>query len=237
MDARCVSLLREEGADRQFGVTIPTDATIALLVTLELPDQTTSAGAFEEIGRFRDLDSALARFCRTLDAAGVLDHVEIAVPGDAARASQLLALREAVPAAVNARVGRAKTSIDRRIQKTAADMIVPFDPLRDLMQLYDEEFARRGLDAAILGPHLGWQPSPQRDPALDRGCRSRANRRFACLGARSSASADRPLAEHGVGRNPVKQALLRELYGDEGIREMRAAGRKALTLTTSLQLV
>ena len=31
-----------------------------------------------------------------------------------------------------------------------------------------------------------------------------------------------PLAEHGVGRNPVKQALLRELYGERGIEEMRA---------------
>ena len=30
-----------------------------------------------------------------------------------------------------------------------------------------------------------------------------------------------PLAEHGVGRNPTKQALLRELYGEEGIAQMR----------------
>ena len=34
-----------------------------------------------------------------------------------------MALREAVPAGVNARVGRAKRTIDRRIAKTAADMI------------------------------------------------------------------------------------------------------------------
>jgi hypothetical protein len=31
-----------------------------------------------------------------------------------------------------------------------------------------------------------------------------------------------PLAEHGVGRNPVKQALLRHLYGELGIKQMRA---------------
>jgi FAD/FMN-containing dehydrogenase len=30
-----------------------------------------------------------------------------------------------------------------------------------------------------------------------------------------------PLAEHGVGRNQVKQQLLRELYGDAGIDAMR----------------
>jgi len=31
-----------------------------------------------------------------------------------------------------------------------------------------------------------------------------------------------PLAEHGVGRNPVKQELLRQLYGDAGLDAMRA---------------
>jgi D-lactate dehydrogenase (cytochrome) len=30
------------------------------------------------------------------------------------------------------------------------------------------------------------------------------------------------LSEHGVGRSAVKQALLRQLYGDRGIEEMRA---------------
>src|SRR5438105_2817610 len=34
-----------------------------------------------------------------------------------------------------------------------------------------------------------------------------------------------PLAEHGVGRHPVKQALLRGLYGDAGIEQMRAVKR------------
>ena len=31
-----------------------------------------------------------------------------------------------------------------------------------------------------------------------------------------------PLAEHGVGRNQVKQQLLRRLYGSAGIDAMRA---------------
>jgi len=34
-----------------------------------------------------------------------------------------------------------------------------------------------------------------------------------------------PLAEHGVGRNPTKQQLLRAMYGDEGIEQMRAVKR------------
>jgi FAD/FMN-containing dehydrogenase len=34
-----------------------------------------------------------------------------------------------------------------------------------------------------------------------------------------------PLAEHGVGRSPLKQALLGEFYGAGAIAEMRAVKR------------
>src|SRR5206468_2205768 len=54
MDARCLALLREDGADRANGVTIPDGTVMALLVTLELPPGTSSERAFEEIGRARD---------------------------------------------------------------------------------------------------------------------------------------------------------------------------------------
>src|SRR3954463_4214745 len=151
MDARCLAVLREERADRAGGGTIPETSTTALLVTLELPLATDPSRAFDEIGRARDADAPdtpLIRFCRMLDVAGVLDRIDIAVPGDAARQQQLLSLREAVPAGVNARVGRSKQSIDPRIAKTAADMIVPFERVGEVMAIYDEQFRRRGLDAA-----------------------------------------------------------------------------------------
>ena len=34
-----------------------------------------------------------------------------------------------------------------------------------------------------------------------------------------------PLSEHGVGRHPVKQELVRRLYGDEGVDAMRVTKR------------
>jgi len=34
-----------------------------------------------------------------------------------------------------------------------------------------------------------------------------------------------PLAEHGVGRSALKQRLLRDMYGEEGIEQMRAVKR------------
>jgi D-lactate dehydrogenase (cytochrome) len=223
MDARCLALLREDGADRQFGVALP-PAAIALLVTLELPPDTTSAQAFDEIGRFSVVDTPLARFCRALEAEGVLDRVEIAVPGDDARAAQLLGLREAVPAAVNARVGRAKGTVDARIGKTAADMIVPFDCLGELLAVYDREFERRGLDAAVWGHisdgnlHPNVIPSSMADVESGKD----AIRIFGHEVIRMGGS---PLAEHGVGRHPIKQELLRGLYGSAGVEAMRAVKR------------
>ncbi len=227
MDARCLDVVREDAADRAFGVTIPEGTAIALLVTLELAPGTTPARAFDEIGRAREADApdtALVRFCRALDDAGVLDRVEIAVPGDRAREQQLLALREAVPAGVNARVGRAKHEIDPRIAKTAADMIVPFERLAELLAMYDAEFSRRGLDAAVWGHisdgnlHPNVIPRSMADVESGRAAIMTFGREVIRLGGA-------PLAEHGVGRNEVKQRLLEELYGREGIAEMREVKR------------
>jgi len=64
-------------------VAIPDRTAIALLITLELPSGLSSAQAFDEIGRARESNgpgSPLIRLCRSLDEAGVLDAVEIAVP-------------------------------------------------------------------------------------------------------------------------------------------------------------
>jgi D-lactate dehydrogenase (cytochrome) len=226
MDARCLELLREDGADRANGVSIPAGSAMALLVTLELPPQTTTASAFDEIGGALEAnaaDTALVRFCRLLDEAGVLGRVEIALPGDLTREQQLLALREAVPAGVNARVGRAKQA-DARIAKTAADMIVPFEHLGELLAVYDEEFRARGLDAAVWGHisdgnlHPNVIPRSIADVESGKAAILAFGRQVARLGGS-------PLAEHGVGRNSVKQQLLRELYGEAGIEEMRAVKR------------
>ena len=224
MDARCLELLREDGVDIANGVSIPGGSEMALLVTLELPAAMTAERAFEEIGAAREAigaDGPLRRFCRLLDAAGVLDDVEVAVPGDLARASQLLAVREAVPAAVNQRVGRAKKAFDSRIEKTAADMVVPFDRLEELLTIYETGFGSRGLDAAIWGHisdgnlHPNVIPRSYDDVKAGKTAILEFGREAMRLGGA-------PLAEHGVGRNGVKQQLLELLYGKKGVEEMRA---------------
>ena len=236
MDARCLELAREDGVDRRTGVTWPDRTAIALLVTLELSSTTTSEQAFEEIGRARESgapDTPLVRLCRALDDAfgahGAfgpvgIDDVLIAVPGDHARMAQLLALREEVPASVNRRIGRAKQDVDERIEKTAGDMIVPFDRLEELLACYEREFERRRLDVAVWGHISDGNLHPN---VLARSFADVESGRAAMLevGREAIRLGGSPLAEHGVGRNRVKQQLLEALYGRDGIDEMRAVKR------------
>jgi D-lactate dehydrogenase (cytochrome) len=225
MDAR--SLLREDGIDRRYGVRLGADAAIAILITVELPPGTTSEEAYDDIGGAGEAASAdrpLVRLCRTLDRVGALERTEIAVPGDDARAAQLIAVREAVPAAVNARVGNAQRVIDSRISKTAADMIVPFDRIGELMALYDAEFARRHLDAAVWGHISDGNLHPNVLPRTAADVES-GKEAILTFGREVLRMGGSPLAEHGVGRNPIKQQLLREMYGERGIEEMRAVKR------------
>ena len=153
--------------------------------------------------------------------AGVLADTELALPGDRRRAADLLAVREAVPAGVNQRIGTAKRTIDARIEKTAGDMVVPFDRCAEMMDVYRHGFESRGLDYAIWGHfsdgnvHPNVIPRSFDDVVKGKEAMLEFGRHVARLGGC-------PLAEHGVGRNPVKQALLQQLYGDAGIDEMRA---------------
>jgi D-lactate dehydrogenase (cytochrome) len=227
MDARCLQLLREEGIDRLHGLSAPEGTAMALLVTLELPASTTPGQAFDEIGRARDADAPdtpLVRFCRALDQAGVFDRAEIAVPGDRARADQFLAVREAVPAIVNQRIALAKATIDSRIEKTAADMIVPFDAFDELLARYDEGFQSRGLDFAVWGHISDGHVHPNVIPRSLADVQS-GKAAILAFGRTVIRLGGSPLAEHGVGRNAIKQQLLVDLYGRGGVDEMRRVKR------------
>ena len=227
LDRRCLDILHEDGADRRCDVRLPVDAALALLVQLELTSGTTEADAFTQIERSLSpggADTALGRVCRLLHAHGVFDAAEMALPGNIRRAEQLIALREAVPAGVNQRVGRAQQTIDGRIAKTAADMIVPFDRFAEMMRIYREGFASRGLDFAVWGHISDGNVHPNVLPRSYEDV-ERGKEAILFFGREVARLGGCPLAEHGVGRNPVKQALLRGLYGDDGIEQMRAVKR------------
>ena len=171
-----------------------------------------------------DEDAVLSRFQQIVDDHGVGADPIVALPDDERAAARLFELREAVPAAVNARVGAAKTQIDPGIQKTAGDFIVPFEALGPALTLYRAACGRRGLDYAIWGHVSDGNLHPNVIPrSLDDVVQGREALREMARGVIDMGGA--PLAEHGVGRNPLKQALLVEMYGERGIEEMRAVKR------------
>jgi D-lactate dehydrogenase (cytochrome) len=165
----------------------------------------------------------LERFGSLLDAAGCDGDPVLALPGDDRSAARLFELREAVPAAINARVAAAK-AVHPDIQKTAGDMIVPFERMADCLRLYREVFERRRLAYAIWGHlsdgnlHPNVIPSSLEDVTSGREALLEIAEAVIAMGGA-------PLAEHGVGRSALKQQLLRKLYGNEGIESMRAVKR------------
>ena len=221
LDARSIALIREDGIDRKLEVALPSGAAVVLLIDLELPaDDDTLWSQLESARDPVSADAPLVRFCRLLDRHGVLDDTEIALPADRARAAAFAELREAVPAGVNRRVALAKQG-DSAISKTAADMIVPFDRFADMMAECRRLFAERDLDFAVWGHISDGNVHPN---VLPRSVADVQKGREAILqlGAAVIAMGGCPLAEHGVGRNPIKQQLLRQLYGDDGVDAMRA---------------
>jgi D-lactate dehydrogenase (cytochrome) len=103
-------------------------------------------------------------------------------------------------------------------------MIVPVDRFDGMMRLYREGYARRGLDYAIWGHisdgnvHPNVIPRSYADVVAGREAILELGRDVVRMGGS-------PLAEHGVGRSTLKQALLRQMYGDRAIDEMRAIKR------------
>jgi D-lactate dehydrogenase (cytochrome) len=175
------------------------------------------AGAMAE-----SADSSISRFWRRLAAYGALDQTEIAAPDNLPHAA-IPALRGVT--GVNRRVGDVRRLVGARIDKTAADMVVPFEVFADVMVMYREGYESRGVDYAIWGHvsdgnvHPNVIPRSYADVVRGREAILEFGREVVRLGGS-------PLAEHGVGRSTIKQTLLRQLYGERGIEQMRAIKRE-----------
>ncbi len=208
LDAASLALLREDGADRAAGISVAASASAALLVQRE----SVAPGLDER---------AEARWASLMAEAKATAGESATSLDDPTRFAQILSLRAAVPLGVNARIGHAQRTIDPRISKVAADMIVPFDHLGEMIGLFREEFDRLGLPQAVWGHISDGNVHPNALPrTLEEAQAGQAA--ILRLGRIVTAMGGSPLAEHGVGRNPTKQALLRQLYGDAGIAQMRA---------------
>lgn len=204
-DARCAELLRADGLDVKHGVPLAADVAAVLIF---------SVACGEDEVPFERLIGLLGE-----DA----DALSVAMPGEDAKAARFAAMREAVPTAVNHRVRDARLR-DPAVTKVAGDFCVPAARLGDALGVYREAFAARGLDVAIWGHasdgnvHPNVIPESAADVAAGKAALLEITETVLAMGGT-------PLSEHGVGRNPVKQEMLRRLRGDAGIAAMRATKR------------
>lgn len=208
MDSRALAFAPDD-AIAGAGITRPTGNAVLLLVQLDIADHE---------------DEALARMNAVLEACDVNVDPQVALAGDDRGAARLFELREAVPAGVNAEVAGAKDRVHPDIEKVAGDFVVPFERQEESLVLYRDTFERYELEYAVWGHMSDGNMHPNVVPrSLSDVERGQAAILEIARGVVAMGGA--PLAEHGVGRSAIKQQLLRELYGEQGINEMRAVKR------------
>lgn len=208
MDSRALALVPDEAFQRA-NIPRPPPGAGFLLVQIDV------AGTE---------DVVLAELDEVFTTCRVEADPHVALPGDDRGAARLFALREAVPSSLNALIAATKARLQQDVQKTAGDVIVPFDRLEESLALYRSTFERHGLEYAIWGHVSDGNMHPNVVPrSIDDVQRGRTAILEIARGVMVMGGA--PLAEHGVGRSALKQQMLRDLYGDRGIDEMRAVKR------------
>ncbi len=229
VDAESLDLLRAHGDTRRLRVSVPERARVALLLELELTEQASTTEVLESLERVVERrgipDAPLARFFEILNGHGVLLDMELAPSEDGARQEALREFRESVPRRVS-EILTARRRRDPEVRKVGGDLIVPFERLGEMIRIYEEGFRSRGLPFAIWGHLSDGNLHPN---ALPRNQAEVASGFEAMLefGAEAARRGGCPLSEHGVGRSPLKQELLRRFLGEGAVRTMRRI-KKAL---------
>ena len=223
IDARAIELLREDGAFLRTGIRCPASARAGLIIQAELAPGTSRDNAFEELGRLdtRAADTTLLRICRILVDHRAFEHATPVLPGETTRRDAVFRLREAVPDAVNRRVRERQRTIDPTITKAGGDVIVVFERLGEALVRYRRIMQSYGLDHAVWGHISDGNLHPNAIPN-DGEEMQRAKRAQIEIGMEAIEMGGSPMSEHGVGRSPIKQQLLRRLYGTDGIVAMRS---------------
>jgi D-lactate dehydrogenase (cytochrome) len=226
IDAGGLALARERAERIGLRIRPPEDARVALLFEADLAEAVDEASALEALGAALDAGAAggpLGALFGILARHASLETLELALPGDEARRRELHRLRESIPETVHEVLAERRIR-DPAVRKVGGDAIVPFEDLDEVLPFYHEVFERRGLEHAIWGHVSDGNLHPN---ALPRSAEEVASAEQAQLEIAREVRrrGGSPLSEHGVGRSPLKQRLLREFYGPEALHEMRAVKR------------
>jgi D-lactate dehydrogenase (cytochrome) len=219
MDRNSLDLLQESDADRRLRIEIPREAESALLFETEFDQPVTDSQAERTISELMDgvgATGALADLFGLLARHDTLDSLQVAFPEDEDRRKALNDFREAVPLRVS-EILRARPGAE----KVGGDLIVPFDKVLEMIRIYRGVFESRRLPYAIWGHLSDGNLHPNVLPRSEEEVASglEAMLEFADEAARRGGC---PLSEHGVGRSPLKQEILRRFLGEGAIAGMRA---------------
>lgn len=226
MDEASLGILRSHDEGRKRRIEIPGTARSALLFEQELPEPISNERFEQQLSSFLEgqaEEGPLARLFGILSAHQALDALEVAFPEDPRRHQALVELREALPTRVSEMLS-ARRREAAGVHKVAGDLIVPVNELPQMVAFYERGFARRGLPFAIWG-HLSdgnLHPNALPENAEQTKLGWEAQLDFAQEAVRRGGC---PLSEHGVGRSPLKQEILRRFLGESAIETMRRIKR------------
>ena len=208
-DARALGLLRLQKASNAAFAGIP-----------GMPESWHTAVYVEYHGAEDPVAEAVAAMSGLMLAAGGSEDATW-IATNAAELERLKFFRHAVPEAVNLLIDERRRQ-EPGLTKLGTDMAVPDRCLDEALRMYHAGLDETGLDHVMFGHignnhlHVNILPHTLHDYAVGKDLYLRWARRTIALGGTVS-------AEHGIGK--FKVALLREMYGDAGIHEMRDVKR------------
>ncbi len=205
-DAHALELLRrhkdQEGSASELP-DLPPDFHTAIYVELHARTEPEIEAAVEAVAALID------------QQGGNEDATWLA--SDAEEMHRLHLLRHAVPEYVNQTIDERRRA-EPKLTKLGTDMAVPDDRLEWVMDLYQQGLAASGLEFVIFGHignnhvHVNILPRSLAEYQQARGMYLQWAAAIVAVGGTVS-------AEHGIGK--IKTALLRQMLGDQGIREMQ----------------
>ena len=130
----------------------------------------------------------------------------------------LKAFRHAIPEAVNLLIDQRKRDCPE-LTKLGTDMSVPDARLEEVIAMYGADLESRGLESVVFGHvgnnHVHVNILPRSIEEYEKGKMLYLDWARQIVGLGGSVS-----AEHGIGK--IKVPLLRMMYGDEAVAEMRS---------------
>jgi D-lactate dehydrogenase (cytochrome) len=210
LDARALALLRSrKESTPAFGELpdIPSGRPTAIYVEFHGPDENA-------------VETAMAEMSKLLEACGGNEAATWVATGEKERV-RMKGFRHAVPEAVNLTIDERRKK-EPALTKLGTDLAVPDAKLNEVLALYRRDLDRTGLDHVIFGHigenhlHVNILPVTAADYERGRALYLEWARAVVLMGGTVS-------AEHGIGK--LKTALLKEMVGEAGLRDMRALKR------------